>query len=88
MTVLELLTTNTIIIYRIADPVNSNDEVAVSEAYKNGGIRPALLKEKKSYVKYIIIGFIVLGILALFIYANVYEPRKRKNRRNPRSRRR
>ena len=68
--------------------VNSNDEVAVSEAYKNGGIRPALLKEKKSYVKYIIIGFIVLGILALFIYANVYEPRKRKNRRNPRSRRR
>ena len=58
--------------------VNSNDDVAVAEAYKNGGIRPALIKEKKSYWKYIIAAVVVACILGLFIYANVIEPRKRK----------
>ena len=58
--------------------VNSNDDVAVAEAYKNGSIRPALIKEKKSYWKYIIAAVVVACILGLFIYANVIEPRKRK----------
>lgn len=66
--------------------VNSNDDVAVAEAYKNGSIRPALIKEKKSYWKYIIAAVVVACILGLFIYANVIEPRKRKQ--NSRSRRR
>ena len=66
--------------------VNSNDDVAVAEAYKNGGIRPALIKEKKSYWKYIIAAVVIACILGLFIYANVIEPRKRKQ--NSRSRRR
>ena len=64
--------------------VNSNDDVAVAEAYKNGSIRPALIKEKKSYWKYIIAAVVVACILGLFIYANVIEPRKRKQ--NSRSR--
>ena len=55
--------------------VNSNDDVAVAEAYKNGSIRPALIKEKKSYWKYIIAAVVVACILGLFIYANVIEPR-------------
>jgi len=66
--------------------VNSNDDVAVAEAYKNGSIRPALIKEKKSYWKYIIAAVVIACILGLFIYANVIEPRKRKQ--NSRSRRR
>ena len=53
--------------------VNSNDDVAVAEAYKNGSIRPALIKEKKSYWKYIIAAVVVACILGLFIYANVIE---------------
>ena len=67
--------------------VNSNDEVAVAEAYKNGTIRPALLKEKKSYLKFVIAGIVIIGILLLFIYANVYEKRNHKNQNN-RNRRR
>lgn len=67
--------------------VNSNDDVAVSEAYKNGTIRPALLKEKKSYLKFIIAGIVVIGVVVLFIYANVYDKR-RHNKRNTQNRRR
>lgn len=58
--------------------VNSNDDVAVAEAHKNGTIRPALLKEKKSVMKYVIAVIVVLAIIALFVYANVIEPRRRK----------
>ena len=61
--------------------VNSNDDVAVSEAYENGTIRPALLKEKKSYLKFVIAGIVVIGVVILFIYANVYDKR-RQNKRN------
>lgn len=67
--------------------VNSNDDVAVSEAYKNGTIRPALLKEKKSYLKFVIAGIVIIGIIFLFIHANVYDKRNR-NERNPRNRKR
>lgn len=70
--------------------VNSEDSDAVSEAYENGEIRDALLEEKTSITKYVVAVILVLLIAALFIYANVYEPRKRaaseKNRKN-RSRR-
>lgn len=67
--------------------VNSNDDVAVSEAYKNGTIRPALLKQKKSYLKFVIAGIVIIGIIFLFIHANVYDKRNR-NERNPRNRKR
>ena len=67
--------------------VNSNDDVAVSEAYENGTIRPALLKEKKSYLKFVIAGIVVIGVVILFIYANVYDKR-RQNKRNTHNRRR
>lgn len=55
--------------------VNSTDSVAVSEAYKNGDIRSALLKEKKSVMKYVVAVIFVLAVIALFLYANIWEPR-------------
>lgn len=64
--------------------VNSKDEIAVSQAYKNGEIRTALLKEKKSYMKYVIAVIFVLFVIALFLYANIYEPRKHNLTRNRR----
>lgn len=58
--------------------VNSNDKAAVSNAYKNGEIRPALIKENKSVFKYVVAVFFILAVIALFLYANVWEPRNRR----------
>lgn len=68
--------------------VNSSDNVAVSEAYKNGDIRPALLKENKSVMKYVVAVIFVLAVIALFLYANVWEPRRHGGYTNQQPRRR
>lgn len=72
---------------RYSGYVNSKDDMAVSEAYKNGEIRDALLKEKKSVLKYVVAVLFVLCVISLFVYANIFEPRRKQNPNAPDRRR-
>ena len=56
--------------------VNSKDDAAVREAYEKGEIRSALLTEKKSTKKIVVAVILVLATIGMFVYANVFEPRK------------
>ena len=56
--------------------VNSKDEDAIKQAYDNGEIRSALLVRKKSVKKIVVTVILILATIWLFIYANIFEPRK------------
>lgn len=56
--------------------VNSKDDSEVRHAYENGEIRSALLTEKKSTKKIVVSVILILATIGLFIYANIFEPRK------------
>lgn len=73
---------------RYSGYVNSNDEIAVANAYKNGEIRDALLKEEKSILKYVVAVLFVLFTIALFLYANFYDSGANTGRRTPPARKR
>ena len=54
--------------------VNSKDDAAVAQAYKDGTIRDALINKKKGHLRIVVVVLMSLFTILLFVYAHITRP--------------